>query len=310
MADPLVSIVIPTYNRALLGPDSVRSALSQSYPRCEVIVADDGSTDDTVARLEREFGAAIRIVRQQHAGPAVARNAGIHASTGELVAFLDSDDIWMPEKLERCVPALLARPEIGVAYTALRIRELDSGRAYLQPQYTLSGPIARELFLECKGVNTSTLLARRSCLEKVGGFDEEFFRVQDWDLMLRLAEVTEYVHVPEVLTERRLHAQGLSVTHQELYARFNLLVLQKALARRPDLYRPLAAEALSRAHYRFGMLHYGDYRMAEARAEFRRSLSHRWNRLAADYLLRACLPVGWVRRLRARRLAAQEKRNG
>ena len=79
MADPLVSIVIPTYNRALLGPDSVRSALSQSYPRCEVIVADDGSTDDTVARLEREFGAAIRIVRQQHAGPAVARNAGIHA---------------------------------------------------------------------------------------------------------------------------------------------------------------------------------------------------------------------------------------
>lgn len=310
MPDPLVSIIIPTYNRALLGPDSVRSALAQTYPNREVIVVDDGSTDGTAERMEEEFGSAITLVRRDHAGPAVARNAGIRAARGELIGFLDSDDLWMPEKLARCVPALMARPETGAVYTALRIRELDTGRTYLQPQYTVSGDIARELFLECKGVNTSTLLVRRSCLDKVRGFDEEFFRVQDWDLMLRLAEVAEYVHVPDVLTERRLHAQCLSVTHQELYAKYNMLVLQKALSRRPDLYKLLADEAFSRAHYRFGMLHYGDYRMSAARTEFFHSLSHGWNWPAANYLARACLPVRLVRRLRARRLAAQDKRNG
>ena len=82
---------------------------------------------------------------------------------------------------------------------------MDTGRKYLLPQYTLSGNLARDLFLECKGVNTSTLVVRRAALEKVGLFDEELFRAQDWDLMVRLAEQFHYLHVPEALTERRLH---------------------------------------------------------------------------------------------------------
>ena len=302
--EPLVSAIIPAWNSAGMAPEAVESVLAQTYPRVEVIVVDDGSTDDTAARLAR-FGSRITLLRQEHLGPAVARNTGLRAAKGEYVGFLDSDDLWMPEKLARCVPVLQQRPEVGVTYTAVRVREMDSGRRYPQPQYTHGGWMAQDLFRECRGVNTSTLLVRRTALDKVGGFDEEFFRAQDWDLMLRLAEQVQYAHVAEPLTERRLHPRSLSVTHQDLYAKYNLLVLTKALARRPDLYKPHEADALARAHFRFGMLHYGDFRLAQAREEFRRSLKCKWDWRTFNYMLRAHLPATLVRRLRAMRLKSQ-----
>jgi len=298
---PLLSAVIPTFDNADMVVEAVRSVLDQTWPRVEAVVVDDGSTDDTLDRLGA-FGDRIRIVRQEHRGPAVARNAGIRASAGEYIGFLDSDDLWMPEKVEKSVDALRSNPEAGVAYTGVRIRETDTGRAYPLAQYTTSGWMARDLFLECKGVNTSTLVVRRECLDAVGGFDEEFFRAQDWDIMVRLAEKFQYVHVPDALTERRLHNRSLSVTHQDLYAKYNLLVIRKALARNPELYETLKDDALARAYHRFGMLHYAEFRLKEARAEFRRSLSHRWHIAVASYFLRTFLPVGLIRRLRRLRM--------
>jgi hypothetical protein len=125
--------------------------------------------------------------------------------------------------------------------------------------------------------------------------------------MIRLAEVCDYVHVPAELTERRLHGGSLSVTHAHLYKKYNLLVLQKALARRPDLYEPLRDRAFALAHLRFGLGHYGAFRLPEARAEFRRSLKYAWRRRAFDYLLRASLPGWLVRRLRAVRMKLRER---
>ena len=303
--EPLVSVVIPTYNNAGLVGEAVESVLAQTYRRKEIIVVDDGSTDGTAARLEK-FGSMMTLIRQEHLGPPAARNAGIRKCSGELVGFLDSDDLWMPEKLERCVPMFEKSPGAGVVYTALRIHEIDTGQRYRLPQYSLSGSIARDLFLECRGVNTSTLLVRRSCFDVVGLFDEELFRAQDWDLMVRLAEAFEYVHVPEVLTERRLHRGSLSVTHRHLYKKYNLRVLEKALARKPSLYADLKQDAFSRAHFRFGMDHYADCRMRAARGEFAVSMRYRWNWKAFDYFMRACLPGFVVRPLRRRRLARTE----
>jgi len=302
VAEPLVSAIIPVWNNAPMAIEAIESALAQTYPRVEVVVVDDGSTDDAPQRMAA-FGSRITLIRQAHKGPAVARNAGIRASHGEFVAFLDSDDLWMPEKVARCLPHLLADTEVGVVYTAVRIHETDTGHKYTLAQYEHDGWMARDLFLECRGVNTSTLMVRRTYLEKVGFFDEEFFRAQDWDLMVRLAEICRYQREPEVLTERRLHSKNLSVTHRDLYAKYNLLVLRKAVARRPDLYQSLEAEALSRAHFRFGMLHYGGFRMSEARREFRRSLKYRWKWDVAGYLGRTLLPVGVVRKLRAVKIA-------
>lgn len=299
---PLVSAVIPTYNNAALVGDGVASALAQTHQPIEVIVVDDGSTDNTLDRLQR-FGSEVRIIQQEHAGPAVARNAGIRAASGEYVAFLDADDLWLPEKVARCVALLEANANAGVAYTGVRIFEMDTGSRYLLDQYAKSGHLARDLFMECRGVNTSTLVVRKKCLAAVGGFDEEFFRAQDWDLMIRLAEQFEYAHEPDALTERRLHTQSLSVTHAHLYKKFNLLVLEKALARRPDLYGELKGEAYGLACLRFGMQHYAKFRMAEARAEFRASLSHQWRARTFSYLLRTYLPASVVRVLRKARMA-------
>lgn len=303
---PLVSAVIPTYNNADLVCDGVAGALAQTHQPIEVIVVDDGSTDNTLDRLKR-FGSEVQIIRQEHAGPAVARNAGIHASSGEYVAFLDADDLWLPEKVARCVALLEANADAGVAYTGVRIFEMDTGLRYLLDQYAGSGQMARDLFVECRGVNTSTLVVRKKCLDAVSGFDEDFFRAQDWDLMIRLAERFDYVHEPEALTERRLHARSLSVTHAHLYKKFNLLVLEKALARRPDLYDELKGEAYGLAHLRFGMQHYAKFRMTEARAEFRASLSHKWSARTFSYLLRTYLPAGVVRTLRKARIAASAR---
>ena len=261
-----------------------------------------GTTTD---RRTKEQPSSITVVPQDHAGPAVARNAGIQASSGEFVAFLDSDDLYMPEKLARCVEVFQARPEVGVGYTAVRIRELDTGLCYELPQYTHDGDMARDLFVECRGVNTSTLVVRRACLDEVGGFDEDFFRAQDWDLMVRLAEVTHYARIAEMLTERRLHARSLSVTHAHLYRKYNLMVLERAVARRPDLYDDLKGRAFGLAYLRFGLQHYSAFRMVEARGEFRAALTHAFSWRAFSYWLRTFLPRGVVRCLRRIRMAFQ-----
>ena len=299
-ADPLVSVVIPTYNNPAMSAEAVESVLAQTYPAREIIVVDDGSTEDIASLAAYED--RIQLIRNEHAGPAVARNAGLRAAKGQVFAFLDSDDLWMPAKLERCVAALREHPEAGVIYTAVRIHELDTGARYLLPQYTMNGRMARALFVECRGVNTSTLVVRRECLEKAGPFDEELFRAQDWDLMIRLAEACEYRRVPEPLTERRLHAGSLSVRRADLYAKYNLMVIRKAVARRPDLYQDLEARSLAHAHYRFGLAHYAAFRLREARREFRSSLGYRASLPAMNYYLRACLPTPTVRALRALRL--------
>ena len=220
------------------------------------------------------------------------------------MAFLDSDDIWLPRKVELSLEPMLDDPHIGVVYTDFRILDLATGQRYLVPSYRRGGWMARELFCECRGVSTSSLVVRRACFDKVGLFDEDLFRAQDWDMIVRLAEQFRYHFVPDMLLERRLHRASLSVRHADKYAPYNLMVIEKAAARRPDLYSRLKRDALARAHYRFGMAHYESYRMSDARREFLMSLGLRLNGPSLDYLARTYLPVrciAWLRGLRLRR---------
>ena len=118
-----VSVVIPTYNRARVVGEAIDSALAQTHERLEVIVVDDGSTDDTAERVGRRRDPRLRYVRREHAGVSSARNAGIAAATGDLVSFLDSDDLWKPEKIETEVAALARHPEAGGVFSDLEKRE-------------------------------------------------------------------------------------------------------------------------------------------------------------------------------------------
>lgn len=192
--NPLVSIIIPTYNRAGVVTRAIGSVLGQTYRPIEVVVVDDGSTDETPEIL-RSYGEAIVPVVQENAGPAAARNRGIRESRGDLIAFLDSDDLWLATKLQRQVD-LLQRAGADVpcclCNTRMRLaegREQDSFQiAWLilgEPQGLWVNPapvLATRFVLFCQAV-----LIRRGFLLDCGGFDEQLRLMEDHDLALRLA---------------------------------------------------------------------------------------------------------------------------
>jgi glycosyltransferase involved in cell wall biosynthesis len=192
-SNPLVSAIIPTYNRAHIIGEAVDSALAQTYPHIEVIVVDDGSKDDTLARLQ-QYGNRIRVVNQANAGPAAARNRGIAVSRGELIAFLDSDDIWLPSKIERQV-ALLRRAGESVPCCLCNIMmKWNSGdrasfdMALLKPSAEEGVWLNPDEVLATRFVLFNQgIMIRREVLEKIGVFDESIRYLEDVEFPLRLS---------------------------------------------------------------------------------------------------------------------------
>lgn len=190
----MVSVVIPTYNRASIVSMAIDSVLAQTYRDLEVIVVDDGSTDETPALLAA-YGDRIRVLRQENAGPAIARNRGIAAARGELVAFLDSDDTWLPRKLERQV-ALLDRvgDAVPCCLCNCQVQYQDGSTT---STFTIADTIpscAEGVWLNPAAVLLTrfvlfnqAVLIRRSALEQAGAFDEKLRFAEDYDLPLRLA---------------------------------------------------------------------------------------------------------------------------
>ena len=204
---PRVSVIIPTYNRAALVLEAIGSVLRQSCRDFEVIVCDDGSTDETEARV-RAVGPPVRYLRSRHTGrPGSPRNRGVEAARGELVAFLDDDDLWEADKLARQVDLFDRKPELSVVYTDRRLLFSDRSTSppVASPQATLPGEIF-ELALRGQFPFLGTAMVRMELLRKVGGFDETLTTAEDLDLWLRLGRIAQAARVPEplVLVRRRL----------------------------------------------------------------------------------------------------------
>jgi len=204
---PRVSVVIPTCNRAHDVCDAIDSALGQTFRDLEVLVVDDGSTDDTPEVIRRRFGSEPRLelLRQANAGAGAARNRGIRRARGEYVAFLDSDDLWLPEKLELQIAHLDAHPAAGLVFCDLffeepgrRVRRFEATR--FAGDTSLRGLVERGFPL-C----TPAVVARRQALLEVGLFDETLRCAQDWDLWIRLLARTPAVYVdrPMGIVRRR-----------------------------------------------------------------------------------------------------------
>ncbi len=199
--DPLVSVIIPTRNRYSLLTEAVESVLGQTYSRLELIVVDDGSTDETPQRIPACFP-DIRYVRQAHRGVSAARNLGIRHAHGDYIAFLDSDDLWLPKKLEREMAFLSEQPDFRICYTdeiwirrGVRVNPKKKHRKYGGWIYPYCLPLCI--------ISPSSVIIHRKVFETVGVFDESLPACEDYDLWLRVTARYPVGWIDEALIVKR-----------------------------------------------------------------------------------------------------------
>lgn len=206
---PEVSAVIPAYNAARYLGEAIDSALAQTFRDLEIIVIDDGSTDDT-ARVVARYGGSVRSISQPNRGVSSARNRGIEESRGRYVAFLDADDVWMPAKLQRQLEALRENPQTRACYSAHLW--VDDRLAPLRENRGPRRGTALEDLLRTGNVvgSPSSVIVERSIFSEVGGFSDAFSLCADWEMWVRIAARTEFAYINEPLVQYRVHADSMS----------------------------------------------------------------------------------------------------
>ncbi len=236
---PRVSVVIPTRNRERLLPLAVGSALDQSLRDLEVIVVDDASDDRTADVVAGFSDGRVRYHRQpSRRGGSAARNAGIEAARGAFVAFLDDDDEWLPDKLERQLALFGANPGVGIVYSSYVVVDRESGDVLFRKAAECRGDLSRDLLVRNVLGNTSSVVVRRSCLEGAGRFDEELPSFEDWDLWLRLAPLHRFDFVENDLVKYYVHGRRISTDLGALDRGIDLMCRKHGSS--PELRRNLA----------------------------------------------------------------------
>ncbi len=211
---PLVSIIIPTFNRKRFVAEAIDSCLSQTYDQVEIIVVDDGSTDGTADFLRVKYGDSVRLLVGSNQGPGIARNRGIAEARGEFIHFLDADDRLHEEKIKIGIDVFRRFPDVCVLYTHFQFVASDGGTPLETPAFErFSDDVFCELLRQtgCR-ILTSSSMFRASALRAVGGFadDPKFRSAEDWDLFLRLAAKFKFHAIDRRLVYRRMHGDMIS----------------------------------------------------------------------------------------------------
>ncbi|SHE33409.1 glycosyltransferase family 2 protein [Schwartzia succinivorans] len=194
---PLVSVIIPTYDRSQVIGDTIQSVLNQTFQDFEIIVVDDGSIDFTKEVVEQFKSDKIRYIFQENQGAQVARNNGMSMTTGKYIAFLDSDDVWLPSFLEELLQGFSDK-EVGCVYCAKAIKKKNGDIFPVEKRY-LSGWVYKEALEQKYIASPSFMLVSRECVNKVGNWDVAFSACQDDDFCLRIAKYYKVKYIPKVL---------------------------------------------------------------------------------------------------------------
>jgi glycosyltransferase involved in cell wall biosynthesis len=268
-------VIIPCYNQARFLPEAIESVLDQTYPRREIVVIDDGSSDDT-SRIAASYKEA-RAIRQPNQGVAQARNRGLRETSGECVVFLDSDDRLRPRALEAGLEALRRSPDAAFSYGWSDLIASD-GR-FLGPSHRriVQGDLYTSL-LRQNLMQTLTMLFRRGPIEATGGFGTGLDGAEDYELWLRLARSHGAAACREVVADYRLHPASLS-RKADLMSRSVLRVLQLQAAYVSGVSE--REQALQEGLRRWRRVYYAESLVMSARANAR---ARRWHRLALDVL--------------------------
>ena len=315
---PSVSVIIPTYNSDGYITQAITSVLSQTYSDYEIIVIDDGSTDDTRTALI-SYMDKITYLYQDNRGVSAARNLGIRHARAELIAFLDADDVWLPQKLEEQLRFVTQNSHVALVFGDA---ELFDVAGTVMPAYLRQKAIASclstdttilkdafNLLLEENFIVTSTALVRRWCLQKVGGFDESLRSVEDRDLWLRIARRFPIGCVLPPLTRKRVHDSNISDdTLLALQSRIKVIERATMVEDSPRACRPYGLQSrLARLYFLLGYDYFDKEEYKKARENFLVSLSKELRAKAVIYYLASILGkravivmrylkqwVGWV----------------
>jgi glycosyltransferase involved in cell wall biosynthesis len=235
---PLISVVIPARNAAATLDATLWSVRHQTYARWEVVVVNDGSTDataDVVVRHSME-DARIRCVKGHARGVSAARNLGTALSTGDLLAFLDADDLWLPDKLAAHEGFMAAEPQVGMSFDRIRFVDAQARPTPVVSTTRVSGLSGAALLHENPACTASTLVVRRAVFNQLGGFDESLTHAEDLELMIRLCSTTAWrlEGLDAVHTHYRASAQGASAGLQRMQDGWER-VIDKVRRYAPDL---------------------------------------------------------------------------
>jgi len=274
--NPAISVVIATYNRADLLPETIESILAQTYRDYELIVVDDGSTDRTREALE-PYDSQIRYIYQSNRGPSAARNAGVAQASGEWIAIQDSDDLSAPNHLERLQEYARRHPDCGMVFANGRyLSGKEHNRETLIPaeksqRLAREGVRLEDLF-ERSIVRLQAALISKRAYDSIGGHDESLRICMDLDLSLRLLLRFPVAYIDEAVFFYRKH-QGNTGSNEELRLTENIRVIEKLVAEHPEVVRSLGKHKIAaRTAYRYYRLAKGRWkrgRRTEARAALR-----------------------------------------
>lgn len=301
--NPTISIVMPCFNAVAHLPQSFASVFAQSFTDWELIAVDDGSVDGTLAWLHAQRDPRVRVLHQSNQGVSAARNAGLALAQGRYVAFLDADDTWAPDFLNKLYLALASRPVAVLAYCGWQNLGLPGGRGqpYVPPDHeTPEKEVA--LFTECRWPIHAALV-RRDALQKAGGFDRQLKNAEDFLLWLEVATPAPILRVPEVLAFYHFHGGPQASSHRARAALHHLGAQQTYLKRHPDFAARLGRTRRRKICYG-GLLAtafecYWQRDLVTARILFRRALTAGYlgQKGELKYMLPAMLPISIHRML-------------
>jgi glycosyltransferase involved in cell wall biosynthesis len=268
MSLPSVSVILPTFNAEERVLGAIRSVLEQDYPNLELIVVDDGSSDSTrevVSRIDDRR--LVPMAMPANAGPYAARTAAIQRSSAEILAFIDDDDEWLPEKLKLQVAVLMDHPEVALVHTGVR-DVFPNGASRVRLMHPMADSYEENL---CQDrIATSTVVLRRSALDAAGGFDTSMRAFGDWDLWVRVARVGQLRMIRQPLATIHLREGSIQRSSVERFERYRLIALEK---RRDELKR-LGLESRAEALHQYAVAAklQAAGRSAEARSRAYRAL--------------------------------------
>ena len=229
---PQISIIIPVYNGEKTIKETIESVLAQCFEDFEIIIINDGSEDSTLEVIANISDPRIQVFSYPNAGLSVSRNRGFDHSCGRYIAFLDSDDLWKPDKLSKQLKALHEHPQAAVAYSWTNFIDEFSNFVRIGSRVTITGNVYPNLLLGNFLESGSNALVCRHALAEVGGFDESLRAAEDWEIWLRLSQKYDFVAVPHphVLYRLSTHSMSTNVLQQEVAC---VQVMEQAFSKAP-----------------------------------------------------------------------------